>query len=56
MMEYMFVYHDKDGITTHALFYGTFAEVDAVADAFKAIGFEGAEVYVRDDNEYKKWD
>lgn len=56
MLKYMFVYHDKDGRNTYALFYDTFAEVDAVADAFEAIGFEGTEVYVRVDNEYKKWD
>lgn len=56
MQKYMFVYHDKNDINTHALFYDTFSEVEAVADAFKAIGFEGIEIYVRVGNEYKKMD
>lgn len=56
MMKYMFVYHDKDGKGTHALFYDTFSEVEAVADAFEAIGFVEFEIYVRVVNEYKKMD
>ena len=53
MQKYMFVYHDKDGAGTHALFYDKYIEVCAVRDAFVEVGFKGIEIYVRVDNEYK---
>ena len=56
MMKYMFVYIDKDGEYTHALFYDTFAEAYAVEKAFREVGFKETEMYVRVDNEYKKMD
>lgn len=56
MAKYMFVYVDKDGEYTHALFYDTFAELYAVEKAFREIGFNETETYVRVDNEYKKMD
>lgn len=56
MQTYMFVYHDKDGENTHALFYDSYAEVTAVCDAFKAVGFKGTEMYVRVNGKYEKMD
>lgn len=56
MQKYMFVYHDKDGSGTHALFYDKYIEVCAVRDAFVGVGFKETEMYVRVDDEYKKMD